>query len=586
MQTRFLRTWKAPREGRFSLAGPLSGAAAVLLVLSWMTTEHFPPWVSWHSEVAAFAAVFLLAWTAIAVDVRRRTSRSIQIPLLVAPFALISAVAMVQALTGVMTFWGDAIVVGFYMAMAITCVVLGYNSASWRAGSDIPNATQWRPPAWLALAFVIGSLASVVVAFAQLFELWEYSAWIVRMPDLRRPGGNLGQPNQLATLLVMGVASLAYLHVAGKVSGRLSALILVVLCAGLAVTESRTGALELMALLLWWQLKRRAIARHVSPWLAPVVALGYVALFAMWPHLLNVLQLTNAEAANRFTQGDVRVAVWSQLLEAVWQRPVWGWGILEVAEAHNAVADAYLVSNPFSYSHNVLIDWAVWMGLPIALLLAGTAGLWLWRRARATTDLLAWYCLAVAVPLITHSMLEFPFAYAYFLAPVLYLMGVLEAALGVRSRLRLGIGTAGVALLLLSTALVWSVVEYLAIEEDFRIVRFEQLHIGKTPEGQRRPDVFLLTQLGALLAGSRIELKPDMPPEQLEQLKKLALRFPWIATQYRYAVALAMNGNQQEAVRQLQVIRRQQDEKLYAKIKHELGALAGRYPELRTLKLP
>ncbi|MEO8655395.1 MAG: hypothetical protein ABI409_14815, partial [Ramlibacter sp.] len=66
-----------------------------------------------------------------------------------------------------------------------------------------------------------------------------------------------------------------------------------------------------------------------------------------------------------------------------------------------------------------------------------------------------------------------------------------------------------------------------------------------------------------------------------------ALRYPWIATQYRYGVALALNGQQQEAMRQFQVLRSQNDKKLYERIKLEIGELAqSRYPQLRTLTLP
>jgi hypothetical protein len=78
-----------------------------------------------------------------------------------------------------------------------------------------------------------------------------------------------------------------------------------------------------------------------------------------------------------------------------------------------------------------------------------------------------------------------------------------------------------------------------------------------------------------------------MQAEELEQLKKLALRYPWVATQYRYAVALALNGDQGEAVRQLQVLRWQRGEQLYARVKSEMAALAqDRYPQLSTLILP
>jgi hypothetical protein len=193
----------------------------------------------------------------------------------------------------------------------------------------------------------------------------------------------------------------------------------------------------------------------------------------------------------------------------------------------------------------------------------------------------------VAAPLATHSMLELPFAYAYFLAPVLFLLGVLEASTGAKPVASIGLKPILGALLVLSALMIGSVVEYFEIEEDFRVVRFEQLRIGHTAADHHPPEVRLLTQLGALLSGSRIPLRAAMPPEEMEQLRKLAMRYPWVATQYRYALALALNGQQAEAARQFQVIRRQRDEKLYRKIRNEIRELAkSRYPELRTLDLP
>jgi O-antigen ligase len=588
MLSGFSRKLKAPRKGRFSLEQVLAGLGASLLILSWLTTEHFLPWVSWHAETLTVVTVFFLTWIAIAVQFRSEPSHRIRVPLIAAPFTLFAMVALAQGLTGIMSFWGDVFVVWFYTALCITCVILGFNAGA--APEPEPRGAvpkRWTSTTWLALAFVIGSIASVVVAFAQVFDLWEYSPWIARMPDLRRPGGNLGQPNQLATLLVMGVASAAFLHVSGKLSASATGLVLFVLCAGLAVTESRTGVLGLAILLLWWQFKRRAIAGRISPWAAPAVGVGFAAMFMVWPHLLNSLHLLSTQAESRLGQGDLRLAMWAQLLEAVAQRPWFGWGIAQVAEAHNSVADAHAINNAFSYSHNLLIDWAVWMGLPIAVVLTSITAFWLWRRLRETRQLTPWYCLAVAVPLATHSMLEFPFAYAYFLAPVLFLLGVLETSLGVKPLLRVGLKPVLGILLVVSGALIWSVAEYLAIEEDFRVVRFEQLRIGHTPSDHYRPNVAMLTQLGTLLSGSRIALQPGMSRENLEQLKKLALRYPWVATQYRYALALALNGNQTEAIRQFQVIRWQRDEKLYGKIKNEVAELAkSRYPELRTLTLP
>jgi O-antigen ligase len=589
MLSAFSREQKTPRMGRFSLEQAAAWFSAALLVFSWLTTEHFLPWISWHGEVAAFSAVFLLAWTAALRSWRTHRSRPISVPLLTLPFALIGMVALVQVATGVMTFGGDVVVVWFYLALCITCLIIGFNPEA-AATKDDPSVAgaPWTPPALLALVFVLGALASSIVAFAQVFELWPNSAWIMRMTNLRRPGGNLGQPNHLATLALMGVASAAFLHISGRLTAAAAALILFALGAGLAATESRTGVVALIALLAWWQIKRSAVARQVSPWAGPVVGLAFLVMFWGWPDLLNLLQLGDSDGKSRLTGGaNLRLAIWPQLLEAVWQRPWWGWGLTEVAKAHNAVAHAYPINEPYSYSHNLVIDWAVWMGVPIALGLVVATGVWLWNRLKKVDQPVTWYCLAVALPLAVHSLLEFPFAYAYFLAPVLLLVGMLERSVGAKPLFRIHPGPASAVLLLFSAAMVWSVIEYLSIEEDFRIVRFEQLRIGRTSVDHHRPDVIIFTQLGTLLSGSRIELRTGMGPDDLEELKKLALRYPWIATQYRYAVALALNGNQQEAVRQLQVLRRQRGEQLYQKIKIEIGELGRvRYPQLDTLVLP
>ena len=588
MQTGFLQNLKAPRKGRFSFASAICFTGALLLVLSWLTSEHFLPWVSWHAEVLAFAATFMVALGLTVTGLRSARTFRIRLPLLVVPFAFLGTIALVQVLAGTLTFRGDAIAFCFYMALGIACVVLGFNTGSQPALSIEPvKPARWDPPSWIALAFVAGSIASVIVALAQVFELWEHSAWVLRMPELRRPGANVGQPNQLASLLVMGVASVAYLHVSGRLGRTLAALLVLVLCAGLAISESRSGALGFMALLVWWQWKRKAVANQVSFWAAPAVAAVFITLSLAWPQLLNALQLTDSQAANRFTQSDLRMAMWSQLLEAIWLKPWWGWGVLQVPEAHNAVAHAHRVNNPFSYSHNLILDLAVWMGVPMAVGLTIVAIGWAVRRSRAVDRLLPWFCIAVAVPLATHSMLELPFAYAYFLAPVLYLLGLLEASMQARGFAGVGSRTAAATLAVVACLMFWSVIEYLSIEEDFRVVRFEQLRIGKTPEHQQKPNVVLFTQLGALLDGSRITLEPGMSPEKLELLRRLAMRYPWVATQYRYALALALNGNPAEAARQFQVIRWQRDEKLYASIKRELAELARtRYPQLRSLALP
>jgi hypothetical protein len=184
-------------------------------------------------------------------------------------------------------------------------------------------------------------------------------------------------------------------------------------------------------------------------------------------------------------------------------------------------------------------------------------------------------------------MLEFPFAYAYFLVPVMFAVGALEGAVGAKPAFSLGVKPALALVFVTTGVMAWSVVEYIAIEEDFRIVRFEALRIGTTPASYQRPHVVLLTQLDALLHGGRIVPKPGMSAEEVELARKVALRFPWPATQNRYAQSLALNGNPDEAIRQLRVMRALHGEKTYAQIKEGWVNLANeKYPQLRNLTLP
>jgi O-antigen ligase len=570
--------------GAFFFGDVMALVAVVLFILSWLVPLHFPPWVSWHSEAMAFCAVFLLGWCGLARVRRSAGPRTVALPLVALPFIGLALVAALQRAGGLMTFWGDVWVIWFYTALCVTCLTLGF-AAALPSAQPRATADASAPVTLLAFALLVGALASTVIALSQVFSLWERSGWIVRMSTLRA-GGNLAQPNHLATLLVMGVASLVLLYESRKLGGIASGLILMVLGIGLAAAGSRTGMLGVLALMLWWLAKRRHFGSKTPAWVAGVAGGGFALSFWAWPTLLNSMLLSYQTGVNT-TSIFLRFEVWQQLLEAVALRPWWGWGIREVAKAHNAVAHNYAVSAPFAYSHNLVLDLVLWTGLPLAGVLVIVIGAWLWRRVRAANQLLPWYGLAAALPVAMHSMLEYPFAYAYFLAPVMFALGAVEASSGVKPLLRMGIKPVAAMLLATTAVLAWSMVEYLEIEEDFRVARFEALRVGSPPPGHQRPKVILYTQLDVLLDDARITPTPNMSTEAMQVVKTSALYYPWSATQYRYAVALALNGDPVEAARQIQVMRRLWGEEHYEGVKRQINELAAsKYPELRQLGLP
>ena len=169
----------------------------------------------------------------------------------------------------------------------------------------------------------------------------------------------------------------------------------------------------------------------------------------------------------------------------------------------------------------------------------------------------------------------------------MFLLGVLEGTLTPNRFVRVGYWPAASGVFLITATMAWSVVEYIAIEEDFRTVRFEAMRMGRTPSGYERPRIILLNQLGALLDGARTVPAPKMSPQRIDLARKLALRFPWPPLQSRYALSLALNGKPEEAIRQLKVMRAMHGEENYERTKVNWSELAAtRYPQLKTMTIP
>lgn len=558
---------KSAPLGRFLLGQrAVTVAVALLSVWGWLQTSHFPPWGSWHAEVPFFVAILLAVWSAVGVLVRRMPQARVRLPVSAWPLIFLLALSAIQFIAGRITFFGDVVTVWLYLLLCLFSLALGYALSSRRDMASGQHEDVVLTA--MALSLLATGLVSTVVAWTQVLELWDSSSWIVRTDDLRRAGGNMGQPNHLATLLTMAAASVLYLHAARRLSGFSTAAIVGFLCTGLVVTQSRAGALGWLLMLAWWGWKQPLVTSRRSQAWAVVSGVLFVAMFMVWPTLLNAIQLMGGDGGSvpthRLAEGSLRFQVWPQLVDAMLLRPWSGWGFLQVAEAHNAVADKYPVSEAYSYAHNLLLDLALWIGLPFAVLLTALAAIWLWRRIRSTRTLVSWYGLAVALPVGVHAMLEFPHAYAYFLVPAMLALGAVEREQSARPCLSLGVKPVFGLLIIATVLMAWSAVDYLKAEEDFRVARFEMLKVGRTPADYERPTPHVLTQLGAVLEVTRIQPGPAMPAEQLERLKQVAMRYPWSEPRYRYAQALAMNGNMPEATRQMQVIRALHGERVYS----------------------
>ena len=557
----------------------------LLLFVSWLQPMHIPPWPSWHSEFLAFVAMFLLG--AGQLFKRDIANRYVYIPRAAWMFLALITILVVQASFGLIGFVGDVLVISTYLVLCIVGLSAGYQLQNELNNSDGPSLKIDNALARFAVGCLFVAAVSALVCLAQSLEVWSNGGWFERAPDPRRPGANLGQANQLATLLVMGLACLIYLYELGRLKALGSIALYVLIAMGLAATASRSGLISFILLTFWWHFGSGRSMRKAS-WLATACASLLLGVWVVyWPS--GVVAVQEGASGLDLSQnhinvsGQSRFAIWEQLLSAVWQRPWFGWGIREVAAAHNAVVDAFAQSAPFTYSHSVILDLAIGVGIPLAAGFVCVSAWWLIKQIRAAESRMAWICLAFMLPFVIHSLFEFPFAYAYFLLPVCVAMGVLEASIKAPV-VRLWRGLTTLCFTIFIVLFGWSVYEYSVLEEDFRVARFEALRIGSTPAEYEKPKVRLLTQLGALVWASRLSPSGEMAQQDLDTLRRVALHFPWTATQNRYALALALNGNPTEAMRQLQVMRSMHGNRTFELLMENWVELSnGRFPQLKTI---
>lgn len=555
-----------------------SGAGLCLMGLSWLSASHYRPWVNFEAEFLSFLGLAMLFLASLAAQPRQRW------PLPALCLAALSLLPFVQLAAGILTFAGDAFVGFVYVLAFAASFAIGSSQGRRR---QLPEDIAWP---WLLVLGVPAFLSALVgvLQWAQLSDVLGIYAVHLDLGD--RPMGNMGQPNQLATLLVMGMCAFAYLFEQGRSGKLLTLTVATVITVVLAFTQSRAGLLgaTLAAVFLWLKLRKTG-ARRLKAWHAPA---WLAATWVLWRagSWINDVLLTEANRNIGLVDDNSRGMIYLQALAGVWQAPALGYGWNQTTTAHRNGAMVFPGNLTYNNAHSIVVDLVAWAGVPLGLMIMFGLVAWFVDRAARVKHTPAVLATAALIPFAVHSLFEFPFAYAYFLlsAGLLagYVEGSLEAspqrvrgALEVRRSLALAIALAWGCL---GMTLSWS---YLRVQRDFAVVRFENLRIGQTPQGYEVPRVILLTHMEAMLRAARMRPHPGMSAQEIELLRKVATRFAWGALGYRYAVALALNGDPAGAAREFAIMRGMFGDGFYRALMIELRQLQEeKYPQLAAVQ--
>lgn len=569
---------KTPPPGRFHFLAAIAFAAALLaLGLSWLAPNHYPPWTSFHGEAFAFAAlIFSCAARLLACPVRHW-----KVPALFGLGA--AAILSLQWYAGQIAYGGEAVLSAMY--------IVGACWSWWLGRSSTPNTPFAKDELdWLSFVILLGAVTTVFVGILQWLRL-ETSLGVFavdRGPDMRAYG-NLGQPNHMATLCSMAAIVAIGQFRSGRLKARHCLLLLAWFALGVTASESRSGLLGavlagcLLLLLARGFDRRRQIMGAAAAWLA-LVSVGTLC----WPAINSLLYLSAARATQQMANDSGRLTMWKQSLAAIQASPWYGHGWHQTMLAQKLAAVTVSGWQATDYAHNLVLDLAIWVGIPLAVVLV-VAGLgWFLARMANVTKDRELFVLIATVPFAVHSLFEFPYAYAYFLFPVCWLYGRAQAeSAGPSARPGLKRHNYVGAIVLIGYTVMGLVIfqDYMAVEEDYRVMRFELRRVGRTPAGYESPKIEVLTQLDAILKAGRLAPVRNMPAADLEMMRKASERNGWATLDLGYAVALALNGDVSEASRRLRLIRKVYGEESGRQAVMLFREFADKYPELRQIQL-
>lgn len=517
-------------------------AWAGTVAIAWLLPNHYFPWTSFHMDVW-MATAFAMAAAAVLL----RTTQRYSVNALQWLAMGVLVVPAIQWAFGQIHFQGVAWVNFLYLLGLLIAMLTG---SQWEAHSP------GQPTHALFLAIVIASIASVGMQLHQWLGLDVLEIWI--MPDnYGRPFANLGQPNQLATLHVLALLGLTWasLHKVLRSSVAVGASLFILF--GLALTMSRTSWVGLAWVLVCAWAWRGIWPQRALPWVFTLLALWFVL------NLVSVLELREAVLGNHVVVVDHlsratamrenRPAIWSMLMDAASLHPWLGWGWGQVQWANLAVAAEHSPkATYFAHAHNIALDLAIWMGIPLALTVMGFLGWWLWRQLRSVSEPTHAVQLMLVLVMVNHALLELPLHYAYFLLPLGLVVGALDGRAARTAWMALPRWIIAVAWLVAITLLVLLIRDYSRVEPEYQKLRFEWARIKTDPA--QAPEVLLLDQFPAFVRAVRLEARPGMRAEELKLLYDVSMQFPSTAMLGKLARSQALNGEPQHAARTLRTL--------------------------------
>lgn len=475
---------------RFQAAPLWTPLAALLLVAAWLMPNYAPPWISFHKD--AWTALVLLVVALVVILKTVRHGNDFHVDAVSLLLAGLGGLTLIQWGFGQIHFFGHALVGSLYYFGAAGVVVVG---------------RQWEKTEPLALgeflftALIVGALGTAGLMLKQWLGVEGWDVWASSLAPGHRPYGNLMQPNNAGTVLLLGLIGLLWMMLNETRSKGILFAGGVVLVLALVLTQSRVSFISFILLVLGC-IAYATRKRTCSSWVLALGGWGSVFVVAVisLPLLAGELSQPYESSLLERTQGELRGLIYTALAHALLDSPWSGYGFGQGARAQLAAAGSgYELPGLFLWSHNLFLDLGLWFGIPV-MTVALLVSLYIAEkllRGRLTAS--AWLYLAAIFVFLLHSMVELPHGYGYLLFPTcLFLGGLLHYVPAPKFRMNAWVMLSAMTVAALCVGQVS--LDYLKVESSFYAWRFKLARVGHHHVVDI-PNVVVLDQFSTLLRG-------------------------------------------------------------------------------------
>ncbi|MEF7615212.1 Wzy polymerase domain-containing protein [Aquincola sp. MAHUQ-54] len=404
------------------LAATLAASAPALIGF------NQPPSSTFYNQAAAAAlwAVFV-AVCAPAIAASRRTAAP-RAPALRDAAPLLLALALLALAAWLSTAFGSlppSLATAGVVSLAAAAVMV----ASGVAAAHSAQRGTLLQAFWIG--WLVAGVLSAAIGVVQVFlpGLADGNV-IARSGLLGRAVGNLRQPNHLSSLLLWSAIAVVPLLEARRLPRAAAAALMALLVFGITLSGSRTGLVGMAVLTLWGLLDGRL--QRPARALLLAVPLMFALSWALMTVWAGQTAQTFGAALHMAAGGDIsssRFGIWRDTLSLITMHPWTGVGFGEFNFAWSLTPFPHRPVAFFDHTHNLPLQFAVELGLPLAALVLGLLAWGLWRAWRRSLEVAGAEGSAVraafmmVLMMALHSQLEYPLWYLYFLLPTAWAWG-------------------------------------------------------------------------------------------------------------------------------------------------------------------